>query len=995
MASAGASAGARADAKPVTAKAAAKAAEKAAEKAEKAAAKAAAKEAATVAKAAVKAAAKAAAPAKPRAPRREPPRQVRFVAERPNHVCVIAGTGTDRFTVADPYDVLTEDRSIRAQVKRRGPTFQLKELDEESDDDDDDDDEEDSDDDGDDDEDEEESEEDDDNDDEDDNDEEEEGDESFEPISCGTTAQHDTAVWKTPDKRHAALHRIDPKLDHLLVHQQDSVEVLQQTPQVSMLCWELGAGKTLGGFTLGRAYARNPSKRRVVIVCPISLIQQWLAYILAAPHPFSHRIIYDIVGADEWERMANADDSEELAEFLSRNVACVVVDEMQRFRRGTDGRSLGLAMHHCAASVVYLTGTPFVNDRQSLLGFTACMANVTGALQKYSLPELWRSFLASAGAAEASSRSIHAQGRMEACESDEEVKGREEEGGRGDDDDDDDDEEELADTMVNLTPAQVRRAVQGRISFFTPEDFPSFAHQYPYVTTQHLNVPMSPAQLLKYLAFRRERFDVQLNIRGRQHSFTISNGRTGNSCNIRLLENTDTPFPEQWSRCPKLVALVEQVKRREYPQVVYTRFREHGIQPVVAALKAQLPKNVHVDSITGSVSSSKRGEIIKQFNSGKLQVLVLSRAGAVGVDLHGAAAFHSIGPCDNDEERRQAQGRVERFGSHKSKPGHKRRVEALYYVSQFPSGTSMSEDEKGELLQTLAEISGDDVWSDEGVPSLRVVAATKSSPLKTEMASSLLRHLMELAASRETDGQTIDVQMLQSVERKRGELQPLRDSLRSASIPMGHTQAWARRHSVSPDVVARACHGRLPECVKGLRRLFASVPWPVKGARMVSSWENWSKAWPELSHVPAGGVKRLQYAYAALDACLLVVADLLRERADDEVWGDGAALLARVERVLAQLASGVVPARIPSGAKRVASAAAASAGSSADEGDEDVEVAPRAKKATPKRAPAAAPMLAETSARRKVGAAASAASATAPKTVAPVKISIPMSAIRT
>jgi superfamily II DNA or RNA helicase len=779
------------------------------------------------------------------------PREARFYAKRDNHHVII--TARDSFTVNDRFDLIAQDSSIKAQTLRRGPTCSLAEFDsDESDSDNDSDDEEESDSDSDSD-DEEES----DSGSDDEGESDSEGSEGrggvpFQPISAGTLALHGRAVWTVMDKRRSRMEKVDPKLDNLLVHQQDALDAFAGKQQVSLLCWELGAGKTLGGLSIAAATAalattsNNP--RRIVIVCPISLIAQWAVYVMLKPHPLTcnEPIVYDVIGSDEWERMADEQD-DRLYQFIADHVSIIVVDEMQRYRRATNGRSQGLSMYHCANAILYLTGTPFVNDTTSLLGFCACMANVTRTTSLHSLSELWSAFAGDA---------------ME-------------------------DEE----SVMRLPASRVGSALRNRVSFFTPADFAPYAHQYPCVHSAIVHVPMTPAQLFNYLAYRATTFSVTIE----RETYTVQLGKTGNSANIGLLQNADMPFAPAWSRSPKIHAMVERIRSHSYPQVVFTRFVDNGVEPVVLALRALLRLDAtQVVSLTGKTPSSARGEMIQRFNMGRLPILVLSRAGATGVDLQGAVAFHALGAFDNDEEKRQAQGRVERFGSHKRKPSTQRRIHIYNYVIQFPSRapSSLTDSERSELLQALASWMGD-VSLREGDPRLSVMAGAKTSARRQSVANSLYQNLVAQAAEQQT---TIDEKMMQEIDEKRRHLTPYKEILRRVSVPMVRTEAWAAANS--PHGLTMTHHDHEANAWS-LRRALCAVDWPLpaRAARTaIPSWERWSKQWPTVHGISGTGWKRTEWPNWALDAVLVVSRALNREGAPLDLPGDVV-----LQRVLQQL----------------------------------------------------------------------------------------------
>lgn len=100
--------------------------------------------------------------------------------------------------------------------------------------------------------------------------------------------------------------------------------------------------------------------------------------------------------------------------------------------------------------------------------------------------------------------------------------------------------------------------------------------------------------------------------------------------------------------------------------------------------------NLRYAIITGDISIDQRDLIINAFNSpenkhGKIiSLLLISRAGAEGLDLKNARHIHIMEPFWNSARIEQVIARVIRFRSHSELPKEERNVQPFIYLSDYP-----------------------------------------------------------------------------------------------------------------------------------------------------------------------------------------------------------------------------------------------------------------------------------------------------------------------
>lgn len=84
----------------------------------------------------------------------------------------------------------------------------------------------------------------------------------------------------------------------------------------------------------------------------------------------------------------------------------------------------------------------------------------------------------------------------------------------------------------------------------------------------------------------------------------------------------------------------------------------------------------------GDMSKKKRDEAVRQLNRGDIKALLVSGAGAEGLDLKGVRQVQVLEPHWNDERLRQVIGRARRYKSHEHLPSGERNVHVERYAAR-------------------------------------------------------------------------------------------------------------------------------------------------------------------------------------------------------------------------------------------------------------------------------------------------------------------------
>jgi SNF2 family DNA or RNA helicase len=136
------------------------------------------------------------------------------------------------------------------------------------------------------------------------------------------------------------------------------------------------------------------------------------------------------------------------------------------------------------------------------------------------------------------------------------------------------------------------------------------------------------------------------------------------------------------SKLEKIIPIIKNQKT-----VVFTNWLEFGITPIEKTLKKY---KITYKIITGSTTKSQRQEIVNEYNNNIFQVLVITKAGSEGIDLHEVRNLIVLDPVWNYAGLEQIMGRAARYKSHINLPPSKRNVKVFLLVSTEPNITNIT-----------------------------------------------------------------------------------------------------------------------------------------------------------------------------------------------------------------------------------------------------------------------------------------------------------------
>lgn len=274
---------------------------------------------------------------------------------------------------------------------------------------------------------------------------------------------------------------------------------------------------------------------------------------------------------------------------------------------------------------------------------------------------------------------------------------------------------------------QLEDALRGRIDIY--DEAP--AEDFPRQVDERVRVPMSLKQKDVYEAVMGAApLSMRLKIRAglppsKQEAANLNAFVTG----TRQASLSPRPYDrkmtdeEEALHTPKIQEAAKRLSEmraadKNFRGVVYSNYIDAGIRPYERALQR---KGIPFETLTGSLSSKEKAQMVSNYNSGKTPVLIVSSSGTEGLDLKGTKLVQVLEPHWNESKIDQVIGRGVRYQSHAHLPEEERQVVVQRYLSTLPKtgfsrllnldpGKSTEEwiqdraDEKARLTSELREV---------------------------------------------------------------------------------------------------------------------------------------------------------------------------------------------------------------------------------------------------------------------------------------------------
>ena len=198
--------------------------------------------------------------------------------------------------------------------------------------------------------------------------------------------------------------------------------------------------------------------------------------------------------------------------------------------------------------------------------------------------------------------------------------------------------------------------------------------RFPSYDIENVHIKMPESYFRKYVEIEQHTFEQELNYRTDIESF-YTNIRNA----VNKIDNTLDSPKVLWT-----LRKTQNIVNSGGRIMIYSAFLNSGIYMIGENLKKlKIPYNY----ISGEISASKRTQIVEEYNSGKVPVLLITRAGGEGLDLKGTTAAIMLEPTWNPSAEAQVFGRAVRSGSHSDLSPSARVVKCylLFLVKPRPS----------------------------------------------------------------------------------------------------------------------------------------------------------------------------------------------------------------------------------------------------------------------------------------------------------------------
>jgi superfamily II DNA or RNA helicase len=197
------------------------------------------------------------------------------------------------------------------------------------------------------------------------------------------------------------------------------------------------------------------------------------------------------------------------------------------------------------------------------------------------------------------------------------------------------------------------------LSFY---DIPPDKENYPDVKEHYVEIPMSK----KYYEEYQKVEDANSAFFDIKNPWRFLSG-------VRQASNA-------LHECPKCDWVLGEVKKGK-KMVIYSAFLTFGVEKMQALLKEHGIKYVEV---TGKMKKADRTKAVERYNSNKVKVLFITKAGGEGLDLKETRTVVIFESSWNRATELQIIGRAVRYKSHVGLPAKERRVDVYHLIVVKP-----------------------------------------------------------------------------------------------------------------------------------------------------------------------------------------------------------------------------------------------------------------------------------------------------------------------
>ena len=244
--------------------------------------------------------------------------------------------------------------------------------------------------------------------------------------------------------------------------------------------------------------------------------------------------------------------------------------------------------------------------------------------------------------------------------------------------------------QIIKNPKDLKKVFDKYVSYYDSKADPESAKKFPKVTEETVEVPMDKKQVQMYKYVEGSLpFMLRMKIRhnlplDKKEKASLNSFSTG----VRQASNTTRHLSQDHNSAdysPKIKSAVNRLKHamnsdKNFRGVVYSNYLEAGVDEYSKKL---LEHGIKHNKYTGAIKKEDKDQMVKDYNSGKTPVLLISSSGGEGLDLKGTKLTQILEPHFNKAKIQQVMGRGARYESHTHLPEKERNMKVEHYLSVY------------------------------------------------------------------------------------------------------------------------------------------------------------------------------------------------------------------------------------------------------------------------------------------------------------------------
>lgn len=229
-------------------------------------------------------------------------------------------------------------------------------------------------------------------------------------------------------------------------------------------------------------------------------------------------------------------------------------------------------------------------------------------------------------------------------------------------------EKDVKEALKDIYSDKFKKVFKCKVSFYKS----SGTENYPTTKEHIIKLKMTREYYAEYYKIQEDMKDDLPEIFTDATNLTVFlNGAR------RAVNKTKTVSPKiEWT----INKIIEDLNNNK-KILIYSSWKAAGINIIKDFLKTY---DIKYSEVSGELSKEKRKELVSDYNLNKTKVIIITAAGAEGLDLKGTRTIIILEPHWNEARTEQIVGRGVRYGSHSHLPENERHVDIFYILLYKP-----------------------------------------------------------------------------------------------------------------------------------------------------------------------------------------------------------------------------------------------------------------------------------------------------------------------